>query len=92
MAIVRPRPRASTISSRYGAHALALGARPGDESVDTRAVVAGFERPGSVDTSGVVAGFGGQARGRANRPILAVVDMCGLLEFVDGHDRLAAGR
>ena len=46
------------ISSRYGSHALALGARPGRgtgaESVDTSALVAGFARePESVDTSSV---------------------------------------
>ena len=40
---LRPRPSASTMSSRYGSHALALGARPGGrrgpapESVDTSA-------------------------------------------------------
>ena len=43
---LRPRPSASAISSRYGSHALALGARPGRgtgaESVDTSALVAGF--------------------------------------------------
>ena len=38
---LRPRPRASTISSRYGSQALALGARAG--SVDTAAgIIAGF--------------------------------------------------
>jgi hypothetical protein len=68
----RPRPSASAISSRYGSHALALGARPGRgigaESVDTSALVAGFALPESVDTSGVVAGLGGQTRGRPPRP------------------------
>ena len=43
---LRPRRSASAISSRYGSHALALGARPGRgtgaESVDTSALVAGF--------------------------------------------------
>ena len=54
---LRPRRSASMISSRYGSHALALGARPGRgtgaESVDTSALVAGFAPvgPESVDTS-----------------------------------------
>ena len=52
---LRPRPSASVISSRYGSHALALGARPGRgtgaESVDTSALVAGFAAPESVDTA-----------------------------------------
>ena len=43
---VAARPSASAISSRYGSHALALGARPGRgtgaESVDTSALVAGL--------------------------------------------------
>jgi hypothetical protein len=43
---LRPRSSARSISSRYGAHALALGARPGRgvaaTSVDTSALVAGF--------------------------------------------------
>src|SRR5947209_7225903 len=60
---LRPRPRPSTIKSRYGSQALAIGERPGDGghfdggSVDTSAVVAGFDGRGSVDTSAVVAGF-----------------------------------
>src|SRR5882672_530875 len=50
----RPCPRASTISSRYGSHALALGARVGAvvaESVDTAPQMAGFASVESVDTS-----------------------------------------
>ena len=58
---LRPRPNASTVSSRYSSQVLARGARPGGASpagsVDTCAVVAGFGAGGSVDTSGVVAGF-----------------------------------
>ena len=42
---LRPRPSASTISSRYGSHALALGARPGRSGV-----------VGAVDTAPVVTG------------------------------------
>jgi hypothetical protein len=42
---LRPRSSARSISSRYAAHALALGARPGrgvaTTSVDTSALVAG---------------------------------------------------
>jgi len=65
----RPRPRASTISSRYGSHALALGARLGRGiaagSVDTSALVAGFGGPESVDTSAPeIAGFGFDSLGR----------------------------
>ena len=49
------------MSSRYGSHALALGARPGcgiaPESVDTSPLVAGFGRSESVDTSPEMAGF-----------------------------------
>src|ERR1700694_4506792 len=59
---LRPRARASAITSRYGSQALALGERPGGAgsrgSVDTCAAVAGFGVPESVDTSVVVAGFG----------------------------------
>ena len=44
------------ISSRYGSHALALGARlgrgTGAESVDTSALVAGFASPASVEMAG----------------------------------------
>ena len=51
------------ISSRYGSHALALGARPGRgtgaESVDTSALVAGFAPSESVDISSEMAGFTG---------------------------------
>jgi len=51
------------ISSRYGSHALALGARPGRgtgaEPVDTFALVAGFAPSESVDTSSEMAGFAG---------------------------------
>src|SRR5438876_9657924 len=58
---LRPRPSASTISSRYGSQALALGARPGrdgrGEPVDTPSEMAGFGGLESVDTAGVVAGF-----------------------------------
>ena len=65
---LRPRPSASTISSRYGSHALALGARPGRgteaESVDTSPLVAGFASPESVDTSSEIAGFGFASLGR----------------------------
>src|SRR5688572_9882037 len=61
---LRPRPSASTISSRYGSHALALGARPGrgiaPGSVDTSALVAGFGGPASVDTAAEMTGFDGQ--------------------------------
>jgi hypothetical protein len=56
----RPRPTASSITSRYGPHALAAGARPGfghAESVDTPSLVAGFAVPESVDPPPVVAGF-----------------------------------
>src|SRR4030095_10211668 len=60
---LRPRASASTMISRYGSHALALGARPGCTgaagSVDTSALVAGFGRPESVDTSALVAVVGG---------------------------------
>src|SRR5687768_11994735 len=56
---LRPRRSASRISSRYGSHALALGARPGRgidaESVDTSALVAGFAPSESVDTSSEMA-------------------------------------
>jgi hypothetical protein len=60
----RPRPSASVISSRYGSHALALGARRGAagaaRSVDTsRSVIAGFGPPESVDTLSEMASFGG---------------------------------
>src|SRR3972149_6386671 len=69
---LRPWPSASAISSRYGSHALALGARVGGDggvgSVDTSGVVAGFEGPRSVDTPDVVAGFGGPTPGRPARP------------------------
>src|SRR6186713_1887039 len=59
----RPRPSASTISSRYGSHALALGARLGRGiaagSVDASALVAGCGGPESVDTASEMAGFDG---------------------------------
>jgi hypothetical protein len=59
---LRPRPSASTMSSRYGSHALALGERPGRgtsaRSVDTSALVAGFGGLASVDTPPDIAGFG----------------------------------
>src|SRR5579862_4648337 len=60
---LRPRAAASSMTSRYGSHALADGARPGcgvttaPESVDTSALVAGFAASESVDTSPLVAGF-----------------------------------
>jgi hypothetical protein len=51
------------MSSRYGSHALALGARlgrgPEAESVDPSALVAGFAPSESVDTSPEMAGFAG---------------------------------
>src|SRR5688500_19951405 len=60
---LRPRPSASAIRSRYGSHALALGARPGCgagvTSVDTSTLVAGFGVSESVDTSPEMAGFVG---------------------------------
>jgi hypothetical protein len=69
---LRPRARASAISSRNGSQALALGARPGGKgdpgSVDTVPVMAGFDGPESVDTSGVMAGFGGHSFGWPPRP------------------------
>ena len=62
---LRPRPSASPISSRYGSHALALGARPGrgiaPESVDTSSLVAGFAPGESVDTSAEIADFDGES-------------------------------
>jgi hypothetical protein len=65
----RPRPRASAISSRYGSHALALGARPGRGtaagSVDTSVLVAGLGPSESVDTCcSEIAGFGFDSLGR----------------------------
>ncbi len=54
----RPRRTPSKISSRYGSHALAVGARPGGGSaVAGSALVAE-----SVDTAVVVAGFAGATR------------------------------
>src|SRR5713101_9307816 len=77
----RPRPRASAISSRYGSHALALGARPGGAgrrgSVDTPSEMAGFGGPESVDTPGVVAGF--EAPGSVDTP--------GVVAGFGGHTR-----
>jgi hypothetical protein len=60
----RPRPRAASISSRYGSQALAAGARPGGGV----ATLGGLGTPGrwapeSVDTS--MAGF---AAGWPHRP------------------------
>ena len=47
---LRPRPRGSAISSRYGSQALALGARDGGSaSVDTAEAMAGFG-PESVES------------------------------------------
>ena len=63
----RPRPSASTISSRYGSHALALGARVGAGlagSVDTVPPMAGFSQQESVDTSTEMAGFAARSPGR----------------------------
>ena len=59
---LRPRASASAMISRYGSHALALGARPGGggrtKSVDTSwPEIAGFDLR-SVDTSSEMAGFG----------------------------------
>src|ERR1044071_9437101 len=60
---LRPRRSASMISSRYGSHALALGARlrrgAGAEAVETPPPVAGFARSESVDTSPEMASFAG---------------------------------
>src|SRR5882672_6248146 len=75
----RPRLSASAISSRYGSHALALGARPGRDpaakSVDTSALVAGFGPLKSVDTSPAMAGFGGPGS----------VDTAGVVAGFGGH-------
>lgn len=67
---LRPRAAASSMTSRYGSHALADGARPGrciataaPASVDSPTPVAGFAPSESVDTSLLVAGFGGHTRG-----------------------------
>ena len=61
---LRPRPMAASMSSRYGAQALALGARVGGESVDTPGgEMAGFG-PESVDTPSVIAGFAVRSLGR----------------------------
>jgi hypothetical protein len=58
---LRPRRSASMISSRYGSHALALGARPGrgiaPTSVDTSVLVAACGESESVDTGSEIAGF-----------------------------------
>ncbi len=76
---LRPRASASAMISRYGSHALALGAHPsadgGLESVDTASVMAGFGGPESVDTPGVVAGF--------ERP--GSVDTSGVVAGFGGH-------
>jgi hypothetical protein len=66
---LRPRLSASVISSRYGSHALALGARPGRgtgaASVDTSSEMASFAGPESVDTGGgEIAGFALDSLGR----------------------------
>jgi hypothetical protein len=64
---VPPAPQASTISSRYGSHALALGARAGAglaASVDTAPQMAGFASVESVDTSREMAGFAARSPGR----------------------------
>jgi hypothetical protein len=55
---LRPRPRASSINSRYGSQALAVGARlPGAGDPAETSARAGGAGPGSVDTS--MAGFAG---------------------------------
>jgi hypothetical protein len=58
---LRPRRNHSRISSRYGAQALALGARVGvvttSESVDTPVVVMAGFAAGSVDTPSAMAAF-----------------------------------
>ena len=87
---LRPRPRASTISARYGSQALALGARPGGAgglgSVDTRSGMAGFGAPGSVDTAVVVAGFGGHTPGRPPRSRTGIPPLSGRRSpFRDGR-------
>ena len=76
---LRPRSSARSISSRYGSHALALGARPGrGAAVSWWSVLADPSRwtprrklpvltRQSRWTFGVVAGFGGQTRGRPPR-------------------------
>jgi hypothetical protein len=65
---LRPRASAAAMISRYGSHALALGARPGCNgvagTVDTSALVAAFGGPESVDTSPEIAGFGFDSLGR----------------------------
>src|SRR5579872_2748079 len=59
--------------SRYGWHALAVGARPGGgrgaetESVDTPSVLAGFAVAESVDTPPALAGFAGSTTCRGAR-------------------------
>src|SRR5262245_54200483 len=72
---LRPRPSASAISSRYGSHALALGARPGcgttPESVDTSVLVPGFGGEESVDTSLEMAGFDGPGSVDTSSPEIA---------------------
>jgi len=72
---LRPRASASAMISRYGSHALALGARPGGGgrtgSVDTsELVMAGFGQR-SVDTSSEMAGFGFDSL-RRPRPCTAI--------------------
>jgi hypothetical protein len=54
---LRPRPTAAVITSRYGSHALARGARLGFGSVDTWLSLAGFAAAESVDTCSPLAGF-----------------------------------
>ena len=76
---LRPRASASAMISRYGSHALALGARPGRgaaaKSVDTSALVAGFGPLESVDTSPEMAGVGGPGS----------VDTAGVVAGFGGH-------
>ena len=61
----RPRATAASISSRYGAHALAAGARPGDGGGLSRSAIPDGRAPGSVDTS--LAGFAASWRCRGAR-------------------------
>src|SRR5258708_6990916 len=84
---LRPRPSASTITSRKGSQALRLGARAGGGGhgappgpADTSPVMAGFEGSESVDTPPVMAGFGGP--GSVDTPVVA-----GLDESVRGRPR-----
>jgi hypothetical protein len=55
---LRPRSSARSMSSRYGSHALAVGARPGWRTAASSVDTAGFGGPESVDTCSEMAGFG----------------------------------